>query len=192
MFENRLADIVALIIDIRDARNFAAELVGDGGEVRGNRTAEQRETGRVVRMGVNDAADIGAVFIEIKMMREVDRGLPFTVDRFALEVGGDHVGGAHFFVIHAAGFDDDDAARAIDAAGVAAVHGDQAGAEDALIRFPDGFFERFQAHAFRVTVTIDMAGMSTRMRPLSTATECGLMVILSGSSKLLYAFISAL
>ena len=74
MFEDRLADVVALIIDIRDAGNFAAELVGNGGEVRGDRAAEQREAGGVIGMGVNDAADIGAVFVEIQMMREVDRG----------------------------------------------------------------------------------------------------------------------
>ena len=36
MFEDRLADVVALIIDVRDAGNFAAELVGDRGEERGD------------------------------------------------------------------------------------------------------------------------------------------------------------
>jgi len=89
------------------------------------------------------------------------------------------------FVVHAAGLDDDEAFFAIDAADVAAVHRDEAGFENAKVGFPDGFFKSFEAHALRVTVTMDIAGRIDAQATVFDRDEVRLRRILSGSSKLL-------
>src|SRR5580700_3914618 len=68
VFEDGSADVVAVIIDVGDAGDFGAEFVGDGGQEDGDRFAKDGETGGVIGVGVDDAADVGAVVVQVKMM----------------------------------------------------------------------------------------------------------------------------
>ena len=71
------------------------------------------------------------------MMRQVDGGFPFPLHLSSIQVGDHKVRRTHLFVIHAAGFDEDQSAPPVNAAGVPAVHGDEAGAVNPQISFPN-------------------------------------------------------
>src|ERR1041385_6900178 len=71
------------------------------------------------------------------MVRQIHGWFPAALHDAALEVRYHHIAWPHLVVIHAAGLDHHQPLRAIDPAGIAAVHGHEAGAENAEVRLPD-------------------------------------------------------
>jgi hypothetical protein len=82
---------------------------------------------------VDDPADGGELPVEAEMSVEVRTGAEGVFGEVAVEVADHHVLGAELGVLDAAGLDDDEAACAVDPAGVAEGEEHEAGLDDVEI-----------------------------------------------------------
>src|SRR5579875_3837033 len=79
-------------------------------------------------------------------MRQINRRLPLASQLTSIQIGLNQVRRTQLIIIHAAWLDDDPPFFAVDAAGVSAVHGDEAGAENFQVGRPylaSKLFERW-------------------------------------------------
>ena len=91
-----------------------------GSAGRGNRLPGLRPDGGVARMGMHNAAQRRESLIQQAMGRGIRRGLFITLYHFAaLQTDHHHIVGGHHAVIHAGGFDNQNALVAADGADVA-------------------------------------------------------------------------
>ena len=131
-------------------RNGAVEIVGVGGAEAGNSAAGLRPGGSELRVGVNDAANLGEFAVEQGVGVEVTGRVQGAFDDFAVEVGDDEVGRGEGRVIDAAGLDDDKglppSLSGRSPAGVAKGVGRQAATGDFLVSVKDLFAEGFEEH----------------------------------------------
>jgi hypothetical protein len=137
--------MVSPVIHVRKAGYLLAELIRDGRQIDGQGLSQQRKTRRIIRVGVDDAADMRAVLVDVKVVGQVHGGIPCALQLPALEVGGDHILRLHPVVIHAAGLDNHHPALPINSTRVSAVHGYEPRAIYSQISFPDfltQFFHR--------------------------------------------------
>ena len=88
-------------------------------------------------MGMDDAAHLRPVFVDVEMMRQIHRGLPSPLNFATFKVSHGQICRAQLFIIHAARLDDHQATPPVNAAGIAAMHGHQPGAVNAQVCFPD-------------------------------------------------------
>jgi hypothetical protein len=77
--------MVSPVIHIRKAGYFFAELIRDGRQIDGKGLSQQRKTRRIIRVRVDDAADLRAMFVDVKMVGQVDGGIPCPFQLPALE-----------------------------------------------------------------------------------------------------------
>ena len=93
---------------------------------------------------MDDAADVREAAVELQMGRGVGGGFFVAFDGFAArQFDDDHVGGGHDVVFDAGGFDDNQAAFAVDAADVAPGEGDEAVARQVKVGGKDFVFQGF-------------------------------------------------
>ena len=119
--------------------NRTMEVIGVGGAEAGDGAPGLRPRGCKLGVGVDDAADLGKLAVEVGMRVQVARGAKRAFDDFAFEVGDNEVAGCHGNIVDAAGLDDDErlGTGAVDATGVAEGVRSKAAAGDFLIGAKD-------------------------------------------------------
>ena len=173
VLKNRFADVVTLIIHVGRAGDSVAELVGDGGEISRYRPSEQRKRRGVIRVRVDDAADLGTMAVKIKVVRQIHGRFVTPFDFAAVEVGHHKVRRAERVVVHAARLDQHEAALAVNAARVPRVHGHEARAKDLAVglpNFPAEVLERWHGSKLSV-VSRQLSAFGHRSSVFATRQE---------------------
>ena len=144
--------------ELAGAGDGAVEVVGVGGAEAGDFAVGLGEGGGVEGVGVDDAADVGEVLVEVEVGGGVGGGAvgcPLCEDLAGGEGEDDDVVGSEFFVGDAGGFDGDDAAAevggAVDGGGVAPGEDDQAGFLEGEVEVVDGLLEVGVGHGGSVS-----------------------------------------
>ena len=125
-FDNHVAGFPLIFaVDLRighqpGAGNRAIEIVSVGGAGRWNGLPGLRPDGGVARMGMHNTAQRREGLIQQAMSRGIRRGLLVAFHHLAsLQTDHHHIVGGHHAVIHAGGFDNQNALVAVDGADVA-------------------------------------------------------------------------
>ena len=147
-FHDDLAGPVFVAIHVvglegRGQRDFPMEVVGVGSAETGYGLTGLRPAGGVMRMRVDDAADFGKRAVKHEVRRSIGGWLQIAFDDFSVEIERDHVRGGHGMVRDDAGLDDDEAALAVDGAGVAPRYDDESAVNECDVGAEDGAFEFF-------------------------------------------------
>lgn len=117
--------------------DFAVEVVGVGGAEAGDAAAGLGEDGGVGAVGVADGADGGPGAVEFEVGFGIGGGVECPFGDVAFEVDEDDVGGCDGGVVHAAGFDGEDAGVAVDGGDVAPGELDEAGGWEGAVGVGD-------------------------------------------------------